>query len=317
MNSDVFLPYTKLDKNLVDYIMSDLPSEYKKIEIAIYLYIKLAKTLSYENEYYIFDGDSKVAKKHENINNVKNINLLNNEVVCYEFTAIFAKLLDLFNIDFLVKYKKGTNTFGGQHTNLTFEADNFLVYADSVTSILDGDLFRSKIGYSLVGIQCKNNNINMKRNFDNILNKVYNKIPGYNYNELINKCRDKTSSMDIENKIIYFSDLANSIFKNSVDSLAFMLFLKKQILSLEEITNCNMLIVKNNYINDKYLKYSDQLAFPAMIIEINMKDSRIYYVYVSGYKVQKISQDNLRMLFEIKNLEYKVDNPKRLKLIYK
>lgn len=317
MNSDVFLPYTKLDKNLVDYIINDLTKEYKKIEIAIYLYIKLAKTLSYENEYYIFDGDFKVAKKHEDINNVKNINLLNNEVVCYEFTAMFAKLLDLFNIDFLVKYKKEANTFGGQHTNLTFEADNFLVYADSVTSILDGDLFRSKIGYSLVGIQCKNSNINMKRDFDNILNKVYNKIPGYNYNDLINKCRGKTSSMDIENKIIYFSDLTNSIFKNSVDSLAFMLFLKKNILSSEEITNCNMLIVKNNYINDKYLKYNGQLAFPAMIIEINMKDGMTYYVYVPGYKIQKISQDNLRMLFEIKALEYKVDNPQRLELIYK
>ena len=39
MNDDIFLPYTKLNKNLVDYILNDLPKEYNSIEIAIYFYI--------------------------------------------------------------------------------------------------------------------------------------------------------------------------------------------------------------------------------------------------------------------------------------
>lgn len=316
MNNDIFLPYTKLDKKLIDYILSDLPAGYDKIEIAIFLYIKLAKTFSYESEYYIFDGDSKVARKHENIFNISCINLIKNEVVCYEFTAIFAKLLDMFQIDFLVKYKKQNNIFGGQHTNLTFNANDFLVYADAVTSILDGDLFRSKIENNLVGILSKNDNINKKNEFDKILSSVYNEIVDHSFEKIFKKCISDTNNINIENKIIYFSDFANSIFKNNVDCLSLMLFLRKSILSSIELNNCTMLIVKNNNSN-KYLKYINQLAFPTMIIEIITENSIIYYMYNPGYKIQKITQNHLKKMFEFKILEYKVDNPKRLSLIYK
>lgn len=316
MNDDIFLPYTKLNKNLVDYILNDLPKEYNNIEIAIYFYIKLSKTLSYNNEYYIFDGDAIVAKKHENINAIKNIDLINNEIVCYEFTAIYAKLLDLFNIKFLVKYKKRLSKFGGQHTNLTFETNNFYIYADAVTSILDGDLFRAKIGYDLVGMQCRNDNINLKQDFYGILNDVYNKLVIYNYNDLLSQCRNATKNFDIEDKIIYFSNFANSFFKNAIDCLALMLFLRKNILSLNEFNNCNMLIIKNNCVNN-YQAYADQLAFPTMIVEFINKGKKIYYTYIPGCRARKISQENLSNLFKLKKFEYKVDNPKRLELIYK
>ena len=91
-----------------------------------------------------------------------------------------------------------------------------------------------------------------------------------------------------------------------------MLFLKKVLFLPDNYNNCDMLIVKNNNKNYRNnLLKKEQLAFPSIIITLNEK----FYIYTPGDILSKTTADDLKGLFENGNLEYKVDNPKRLKLI--
>lgn len=309
---DKYVSKTCLDSKLVEYLLDGISCCKNKLEKAIYLYIKLCRTFSYHNEYYIFDGDKIVACKHETIDNITTYNTINNQVICYEFTAIYAKLLELIGIKFKVKYKKDIDYFGGQHTNLTFKYNDFIIYADSVTSILDGDLFRSKIGLDLVGIMCKNEDQLIKDKFERILESIYLKLNDKSYLHYFSKLKYELNGIELEKKIMYFSKISNMVFTSCMDKLSLMLYLRRSILTDLEKEKCEMLIVKNNSKELKYANlYPNQLAFPTMVIIVN----NCPYIFVPGNNLVKITINELRKLFNNNSLEYKIDNPKRLNLI--
>lgn len=312
MNEDKFVSMTILNQELKNSILSSIPNDYDELEIAIYIYIKLCQIFSYHGEYYIFDGDKLVAHKHENVYNLSTFDFNNNEIICYEFTAIYAKFLDLLNIKFKVKYKKDLKIFGGQHTNLKFYVNDLIVYADAVTSILNGDLFRSKMALDLVGIQCENNDCKLKYFFVNKLFKIYNKNKETKNIEYINNLSTIINSLNIYDKLVMFSNISNSLFKNYVDCMSIMLFLKNNYLSEQEKDVCDMLIVKNNNCKDIYKKY---LAFPCMIISFKKIIADFVYLYIPGKNIKKLSIDEINDLFYTNDLEYKIDNPKRLSFI--
>ena len=308
---DRFVAQTQLDRNLENDILMNIPAHYDKTETAINLYIRLCQIFSYNNEYYIFDGDKIVARKHERVSNMSKFNTVNNELICYELTNIYAKLLDLRGIEFNIKYKKNLNHFGGQHTNLTFFCEGFVVYADFVTSILDGDLFRGKMGLDLVGIICKNEEEFLQKSFHDKLSKVYSDLNDKSYLFYFKSLNERMMVNDLETKIMTFVSLSNMFFTSCMDKLSLLLFLKRTLLSDEEISACEMLIVKNNSKENKYINiYREQLAFPTMVIVI----SQVPYLYIPGNNLLKLSIDELKEMFDRGILEYKVDNPKRLSL---
>lgn len=312
MNNDKFVSKTILDKELKYSILSSIPNDYDELEAAIYIYIKLCQIFSYHSEYYIFDGDKLVAQKHENVYNLSTFGFNNNEIICYEFTAIYAKFLDLLNINFKVKYKKDLKIFGGQHTNLKFYINDLIVYADAVTSILNGDLFRSKMALDLVGIQCENSDSKYKHFFENKLFKIYNENKENKNIEYVNNLSLIINSLNLYDKLLMFSSIANTLFKNHVDCMSLMLFLKNIYFSDQEKDVCDMLIVKNNNCEDIYKKY---LAFPCMIISFQKIMDEFVYLYIPGKNIKKLSIDEINNLFYNNTIEYKIDNPKRLSFI--
>ena len=308
--TDRYVPETMLDKKFKKFITNGLYLLDNNLEKAIYLYIRLCQIFSYNNEYYIFDGASIVATKHETINNIPKYNTVNNQIICYEFTAIYAKLLDELGIEFKVKYKNQIDHFGGQHTNLTFYYDKFTIYTDSVTSILDGDLFLSKIGLDLVGIMCKNEDEKIQKEFRDVLDKVYTKLNDKSYLKYFYSLKEKLDGLSLEEKIKYFVGLSNMFFSTCMEKLSLMLYLRKILLTINDAVD--MLIVKNNSNELKYKNvYSNQLAFPTMIIIIDSNP----YLFIPGNNLVKVSVEELQEMFNNYTLEYKVDNPKRLALI--
>ena len=308
--TDRYVHETMLDKKFKKFITNGLYLLDNNLEKAIYLYIRLCQIFSYNNEYYIFDGASIVATKHETINNIPKYNMVNNQIICYEFTAIYAKLLDELGIEFKVKYKNQIDHFGGQHTNLIFYYDKFTIYTDSVTSILDGDLFRSKIGLDLVGIMCKNEDEKIQKEFRDMLDKVYTKLNDKSYLKYFYSLKEKLDGLSLEEKIKYFVGLSNMFFSTCMEKLSLMLYLKKILLTINDAVD--MLIVKNNSNELKYKNvYSNQLAFPTMIIIIDSNP----YLFIPGNNLVKVSVEELQEMFNNYTLEYKVDNPKRLALI--
>ncbi len=49
--------------------------------------------------FMLFEQNDKVQLKHVIASNVANVNAINNNVVCYEFVALYAKILESIKID--------------------------------------------------------------------------------------------------------------------------------------------------------------------------------------------------------------------------
>lgn len=122
-NEEAFLK-AKLNPELEDFILSEMPKNLNKIEISLYLYAKLCMTLNYDPEYSAtMRGDGPKQQVHSNIDNISNISLTNTDVICYDFNIIFGKFLEKFDIDFVIKgYTPKSNNFGN-HSDIHIKID--------------------------------------------------------------------------------------------------------------------------------------------------------------------------------------------------
>ena len=168
--TDENLGEVKLDEDFVKFILSDMPEKYSKIEKAIYIYIKLCKVLTYDAEFYANSQKGMTALKHKDITRLETITATNNQIVCYEFAQIYAILLNHLGINYEIA---GTLEYGLGHRKLFFRANDFIVSADSVTSILGGDLYNAKINKRLEGLLCKNKNKQTVALFNKFCRDVY------------------------------------------------------------------------------------------------------------------------------------------------
>lgn len=164
---------TKLNDELIEFINKDMPQNYTPLQKSIYTYIKLCKVLTYDPEFYANNQSGMIAKEHRQIERLATITPNNSKIVCYEFTQIFAKFLYDLGINYIVD---GGMDYGDSHANLSYRAGDFIVEADSVTSILGGDLFNAKVNNELVGLKCKNKYGETLAKFDQICRHVYEDI---------------------------------------------------------------------------------------------------------------------------------------------
>lgn len=269
-----------MNTELLNTLFSNIPNNLTKLEQAIFLYIKLCKLLTYDELFYVMNEDA--IKYHENINNLKNITLENNKVVCYEFNILYAEVLDRLGIKYQIQdYSKGNSRKG--HANLIFKSDDFIVTADSVTSILMGDLTNAKLGYPLVGLTCKNN----PQEFEKLISKVYQNPVIETKNSLLT---NNDNSLFSRFKII----ITNVLEKNLalIDAYSYLLILRNSLFNYDEkLSNFRVSLVKNN----KTLK-------PLMILTLNEYDfeneeDETRYYYFDSNSLTETSVEEIRTNF--------------------
>ncbi len=173
MRNDLYLNSVVLDEGLKQYIFNDMPNDYSLLEKALYVYIKLCKTLTYDEEFYSNNQKGMSALIHQDIKRLNKVNLKNNKIVCYEFSYIFAKFLQELDVDFLIN---GENTYGDNHTFITLSDGKFLLNADPLSGIIGGDLYNAKTNNNLVGLNCQNKDNELLKEFSNLYKKVYQNI---------------------------------------------------------------------------------------------------------------------------------------------
>ena len=322
-----------LDKAVVDSrlrkkVLDGLPSDVSDLEKAAYIYIKMCKLLVYDDEFYAFDMRGNVKKKHENINNLANINLVDNKVVCYEFNAIYAKILDELGIKFEMNVNP-FREFGGGHANLEFRDGKFLVLADAVKSILNGDLTRAKLNQVLNGFVCLNNNSETKEEFSEKVTRMYELVvkqekeksgdkskPEVERSETFDDIVSKYKKMafikriNLNDKFRILVDKANGSNLHKIDVFAYMLQLKKIIFSeSEQQKNIMMSIIKKNFGGDS--------ATVNMILSLNNSgfdeatEQTLYYIH-DGYCFSISSKEELDDKFDSKYFEYIDDSDPRV-----
>lgn len=307
-----------IDQELKSEILVNMPDDLSLLEKAIYIYIKMCKLLRYDGEFYAVNQKGEVTKKHEDINHIKNVTLENNEIVCYEFNAIYAKLLSELNINFEINSSFVSDTYGGAHANLLFRVEKFLIEADSVTSILQGDLIRAKLNYPLEGLKCKNINLKTRKEFSNLISKIYKLIAmGDNvekveehetFNDILREYKNVTENeiyLDIDEKLDLLMTKINDSKLIGLDVLSYMLLLRKIIFNSEERKyNIEIAIIRNNEFAPV-----DKVAMPSAIITINQIDindvvNNTYYLYNPREPLQYITLNNLRKRFNGGSFEF-------------
>ena len=328
--NDSLLEKIKVDEKLQDYILDDIPSEFTELEKAIYIYIKMCKVLTYDEEFYAVSQKGPLAEKHKIIENIANISLDNNKVVCYEFDAIYAYFLNKLGIN----YKHFVDTVDGigrrgekefdefnfyseGHTFLKFRCGKYLINADSVTSIINGDIVQAKLNQPLAGLVCENTNSKSRDEFSKVLHKVYDYIASKEkrisqnetekieeFDEIVSqfvKTTDKLKPVDIREKIEILINKVNFTKMIGIDAYSYLLQLKKILFTeYEQVNNIKITIIRKNNENS-----AEALAIISTRLpneEGEMIISR--YMFKPGSELVLISKEDLQKEFEKEKLDY-------------
>lgn len=301
----------KPSQKLLDEI-GTVPEEFTLLEKAIYLYIKLCTIISYDREYYAVNQRGDSVKKHQKVSYVSKIK---SEAVCFEFNIIYAYLLDKLGIPFEIY--PSLDSYGEGHSYLIFIVDKYIVRADAVTSILDGDLFASKTGNSLEGLACLNKNCDTASKFNEAFSRVYDYIrDSLDYRA---KFYQKVSNLDElikifgkHNPVISFEERVKMLIEyvsysnlEGMDAFSYLLYLRKQLFSTSELNKIDIRIVKNNAPSAKKRE-----AMPIAVITVKkrVKDKPIYMIYEPKSDVVMCSREELNSYFDDSLFDYIDEN---------
>lgn len=310
-----------ISDELKEEILEGFPVNANKIEQDIYIYIKICKTLTYDDEFYAVNQMGDVARKHENIKRISTITPKNNKVVCYEFNAIYGKFLDELGTKFKTNQALLFG-FGGGHAYLKYRSDKFLVSADSVTSILQGDMMRAKLNQPLVGLKCLNANIETQKEFYDLVTKMYNLIASQENAKAVSRVEhvetfedvlaqyQKTildvPKIDLDEKLDILVNKVNRTKMTGIDSLSYVLQLRTVLFTEEERkNNIGVTIIRNN---EPYEE--NQLAMASAIFTLNKqnvtqnKEQNLYYFYNPNSELSPISLDELEDSFSVGRFDY-------------
>ena len=225
-NSEKVSHNTKINEELKQSIISDMPKDFNQMEQAIYLYIRLCQKFTYDDVYFY----NEEIMKHTDVSNVANYGIKNNKLVCYVFSYIYSELLRSIGVNYIKESKIENGKFENQHANLEFLIEDIVIFADSTTTIEAGDLINAKSYSMLVGIRCMLLDREKQKIFKESLKRVYNYIKEKDNAmnmipkkedveglyiaqkfQLFNKCLENSNFYDID-LLSYLKQLKNAIF---------------------------------------------------------------------------------------------------------
>lgn len=282
---------TNLNPELIEAIIKDIPANYSTLEKAIFIYIKMCKILSYNDEFFAAKQRGLAAEKHRMIDYIETISPQFPEVVCYEFNAIYAKMLHSLGINFQRECFSWKNKYGDGHENLSFRVGKYIIEADSSRQILTGDLFNAKVGNSIKGLKCRNQNFDTYMDFDEILRKVYKDIKKEDkstfsealkeYEELTNA---KQAHIPFNTRFDIFLEKIRTSSFNGLNIMSYILRLVNVLFTEEEREH----YIDFEIIRDNNPKDEDKIVATCGIITMNEKgilkdeEHNKYYIYING-----------------------------------
>lgn len=282
---------TNLNPELIEAITKDIPANYSTLEKAIFIYIKMCKILSYNDEFFAAKQRGLAAEKHRMIDYIETISPQFPEVVCYEFNAIYAKMLHSLGINFQRECFSWKNKYGDGHENLSFRVGKYIIEADSSRQILTGDLFNAKVGNSIKGLKCRNQNFDTYMDFDEILRKVYKDIKKEDkstFSEALKEYEELTNAKQAHIPFntrfdLFLEKIRTSSFKG-LNIMSYILRLVNVLFTEEEREHyIDFEIIRNNNPKDE-----DKIVATCGIITMNEKgilkdeEHNKYYIYING-----------------------------------
>ena len=302
-----------IDKDLEEAVLSGMNPNYSRLEKAIYVYIMLCKLLTYDEEYYAVSQKGPATDKHKKKEYVEQINLDNNEAVCFEDDLIYSKFLYSFNMPFHINSQAFENEYGEAHANIKFKCDKFLVSADFVTSILRGDMTNAKIGKPLVGLKCLNRNKTTQDEFNEAVNRVYSDIK-----------KNDRSNRSLQDIMLEYRQISNSVKYIPLDEKIEVLFEESRRANFAPIDDYSYILeLKNIIFNENEQKENicfsilaeptpreEKVARTAAIFTVNRdgfsnpKSKEEYYLYRPHDRLKKLEDAEMFELLASGKLKY-------------
>ncbi len=216
-----------LDDSIKSKIINSIPKDFSNLERAIYVYTKLCQIFSYDPVYYFKEE----AGNHSSIANIENYNEENNEVVCYEFAYILSDVLKDMGISHIKERNNEEQKFQNSHTNISFLVDDFVIFADSTTTVEAGDLSSSKYSLDLKGIRCMQYDDEIQQRFMQAKGKVKSYIVEQDekYNMMIPN-KDYIEELNENQKVVLFN---NCLVNCNLENIDFLSYANKLISVLD------------------------------------------------------------------------------------
>ena len=281
----------EINADIKNFILKDMPSDLTKLEKAIYIYSKLCKILDYDMEYYNDNANKKFIAEES----ISDVDLSNNNVVCYTFSYIYSGLLREIGIDQIKEAKINKGEFVNKHASVEFVVDNIVIMADSTHAGAEiGDLTTLKVENKINGLRCSQFNIEKQNKVNQAKKKVEMILEKEKTDEETNyflPSQERLDSMTSIDKYILFNDLVAATPLTGVSLLGYIQVLKNRL---------------NLYIITKVEKDLDQND---LIINIKMKPLGVEKTYFENAAISyKINARNKEIIYNGSNFVNRLSN---------
>ena len=308
---DTLYKKVNLNPELRDAILEQIPEDATGLEKAAYVYAKMCSMLTYDNKFMAANQKGEAAEKHKSLDYIEQISPENNEVVCFEFNMIYAKMLNELGLNFKSEYKNMVGEdYGDSHANLEFRDGKFIVRADSVSSILGGDIARTKLGLPLIGFECESKNKQTQHEFQESVSKMY---------ELVQQQEREKNSWDeydllTENlKPVEFDEKKSILLERlkttnlcGIDAMTYALQLRKALFSEQEReNNVSVVVLRNNEVAGQGPKLEAGAVIAMNGGNLNDQPNETNYYYLSSDReLTSLTLEDIKTKFDNGTFEY-------------
>lgn len=175
--------------------------------------------------------------------------------------------------------------YGDTHANLEFRDGKFMVRADSVASILGGDIARAKLGLPLTGFECESNNRFTQKEFQDKVNAMYELVQSqerendpWNEYDLLT---ENLHPVEFDEKKAILLDKLKTTSLRGIDAMGYALQLRKILFSEQERKdNVSVVVLRNNATAGDGLKLETGavIAMNGSSLDGRNEDTSYYYL---------------------------------------
>lgn len=300
-----YLRRVEYSKKFKEEIFKDIPENFESLEKAFYIYYKMCKLLTYDEEQYARRKEIDYEIKHHDINRLKEIDSKNNRIVCYEFNALYAKFLR----DLGIKYElEGSSEYANGHAALIFRVDKFIVRADSTVGLIKSDLAYAKNDLILTGFTLENKNENTYNKFVEKIDNVYSYIAKNDKNKYQGTIRDISklsymlpNNLPLEIKKDIFVKLYSKSSLPPIDKIPYALKLKNILFAKDNVKEPKFAL---NFISKKELLNDQEKYTVSTIISLNENgvisesNKNRYIALNSNGSIENLDYDEIKFRIE-------------------
>ena len=308
---DTLYEKVELNPELHEVILEQMPDGLSGLEKAAYIYAKMCTILTYDNKFMAANQEGEAAEKHKSLDYVGQISPDNNEVVCFEFNMIYAKMLDEQGLHFKSEYKNLIGEdYGDGHANLEFRDGKFIVRADSVASILGGDIARAKLGLPLTGFECESPNPRTQKEFQDKVSAMYELVQSQERdNDPWNEYDSLTENLhpvEFDEKKTILLDRLKSTNLRGIDAMSYALQLRKTLFSEQERKdNVSIVVLRNNAVNGDGPKLEAGAVIAMSGSNLDNRDGNTSYYYLSSEReLTSLTLEDIKSKLDDGTFEY-------------